>query len=292
MAKLSITKAWDDSRPIIARDGRLMFAIALATVVVPGTLMYLMDPTQNQIGGDTAAADANGATVLISLLSSLIGMIGSIAISYLALTRGASVGDGLRRGLKRVLPTIGAVLLLLVPIVALAMMFIVVGLGAESLQRSPELTMEALTGPAVLMLFLMMVLIFYVAVRLLLMTPVIAAEDQGPLGILKRSWSITKGHGARLFGFLILFVVAAILVMAAAGIVVGLVVSLIFGEIEPMSIAALVTGLFATIVQAGFTIVWSTMVARIYLQLTGRSADPDANELREPRVSVPPSGEA
>ena len=50
MSTLSISKAWDDARPIIARDGRLMFIIALATVVLPQTIMFLVAPEQTQLG--------------------------------------------------------------------------------------------------------------------------------------------------------------------------------------------------------------------------------------------------
>lgn len=282
MAKLSISKAWDDSRPIIAQDGKLMFAIALATVVLPGTLMYLVDPSQNVMSSDVAAAEPTFTTFLISFFGGLIGIIGSIAISYLALTRGASVGDALQRGLNRLLPTIGAVLLLIIPIVLFAVLFAIAVVGATSITAAT--TSPASLSPGALLLFLgLFVLAVYFAVRFMLMTPVIAAEDVGPLGILKRSWSITRGSVLRLLGFLILFVIAALIVLIAVGIVAGLAIALVFGAPEPMSLAALFTGLFATVVQAAFTIVYSTMVAQIYLQLTRDDAQ------REARVSVPPS---
>ena len=42
-----------------------------------------------------------------------------------------------------------------------------------------------------------------------------------PIGILQRSWQLTAGSWWRLFGFLILFIIAVLCVMIAAGALVG-----------------------------------------------------------------------
>ena len=62
--------------------------------------------------------------------------------------------------------------------------------------------------------------------------------------------------------------------MLVTGLVVALIVSLLFGDLEPLSLAALTTGLLLTLVQAGITIIYSTVAARIYHQLAGNVADP------------------
>ena len=39
MAKLSISQAWDETRLILARDGKLIAAVALALFVLPGIVL-------------------------------------------------------------------------------------------------------------------------------------------------------------------------------------------------------------------------------------------------------------
>lgn len=291
MAKLSISKAWDDSRPIIGRDGQLMFIIALAMVVLPQTLLYVINPEQTQLGvGGGIGSDGDGPSFLESILAfvgGLLNIIGSIAISYLALTRGTQVADGLRRGLQRLLPTIGAVLILIVIIAAIVFVVALLVVGGSPERFADPTSLPNISPMAALAALVALGLVIWAAVRFMLMTPVIAAEDVGPIGILKRSWSLTRGHFWRLLGFLLLFAIGALVFTAAVSVIAGLGISLVFGDTEPYSIAALATGLVGGIAGAALTIVYSVIVARIYLQLAGKPADPDVETLRP---GVPDAG--
>ena len=53
MHKLSISRAWDETKAIFARDGRLLVAVALALVVLPMVVLGLAVPSdpQAQEGG-------------------------------------------------------------------------------------------------------------------------------------------------------------------------------------------------------------------------------------------------
>lgn len=274
MTDLSISKAWDDARPIIARDGKLMFTVALVTVVLPGTLMMLIAPEQSQMG-QVELREQPGWVALLSILFALIGVVGSIAISYLALFRGASVGESLQRGLRRLPTVIGIALVFMVPAIIIGVVIALAFVGAERMATldNPE-TVASLSGPALLAFFLLFLAAVYVSVRLFLTTPMVAARDLGPIETIKASWGLTKGHFWRLLGFLVLFAIAVIVVMIVVGIVAGLIVTLAFGDLEPFSMAALVMGLFSTVFQALITIIYSTIIARIYHQLSGNIADP------------------
>lgn len=275
MANLSISKAWDDARPIIARDGKLMFIVALVTVVLPGTLMMLISPQQAAVGQIEAETQSFGVMVL-SIIFALIGVIGSIAISYLALFRGASVGDSLNRGVKRLPTVIGIALLFMIPIFVLAVILVMVFIGADrvaALESDPT-ALGAMSGPALIAFLLLVIVMLYVSVRLFLTTPTVAARDLGPIDTIKESWNLTKGHFWKLLAFLILFGISVLVVMLVVGIIAGLIVALLFGDIEPYSMGALVLGLFSTVFQALITIAYSTIIARIYHQLAGNTADP------------------
>ncbi|MCJ8190212.1 hypothetical protein [Sphingomicrobium aestuariivivum] len=282
MTRLSISKAWDDSRPIMARDGRLMFIVALATVVLPGTILMTLDPAQTELAME-AQVDVREADPLVSFLGFLfmfVNIIGSIAISYLALYRGASVGDALRRGMKRLLTTLGAALLFVIPIALLVVLVMQLGLSPETRAALEAGETPMLSGSEVMLVLALMAFLIWVAVRMSLFTPVIAAEDKGPVAVIRRAWALSGGHFWRLFGFFLLLVIGALVFMGVVGIIAGLAITLVLGEAEPLTLAALLLGLVASLAQAAVTIVYSTVLARIYLQLAGRPADP--------AVGVPP----
>jgi hypothetical protein len=110
----------------------------------------------------------------------------------------------------------------------------------------------------------------FFAIRFVLSAPVASAEPVGPIGILRDSWRLTAGHWWRLFGFVILFFIAAIVVLVAAGGAVGVLAGVLFGGIEPMSAGALVLALVQALLNAALTVLFTVMLARIYLQLAGR----------------------
>ncbi|WP_265530078.1 glycerophosphoryl diester phosphodiesterase membrane domain-containing protein [Sphingomicrobium marinum] len=276
MANLSISKAWDDSRPIIANDGNLMFAVALATVVLPGTLLFMMDPSAGDITAQASDAASDWSMFIVSFIGGLIGIIGSIAISYLALTPGTTVGAALRRGLQRFWVTIGAVLIMMAALaivaVLAALLAVVTGGGdLEAMSRASSGELATMSGSVLLIVLLIVIAAIILAVRLSLLTPIIAAENHGPLQSLKRSWHLTKGHFWRLLAFFLLIALGALLVMGGIGLIANLALALIFGDPEPMSIGALAYGLVATLLQAAVTVVYSVMVARIYRQLSAET---------------------
>ncbi len=127
----------------------------------------------------------------------------------------------------------------------------------------------------------MVALFVYLGARLITATAVASAENHGPVGILQRSWALSRGKWWRLFGFLALFVIAAIALTLATEALTGLLVQILFGTPEPMSVGALVRALIGNLVIAAVTIVFLVMLARIYLQLAG----PETVE-----ASVPSSG--
>jgi len=106
----------------------------------------------------------------------------------------------------------------------------------------------------------------------MLMTPVAAAEAGGPVAIIRRSWKLTSGHFARLLGFVLLLVVVVIVVSLVVSSLFGILVAAIAGRPEPGSVAALLLMLIGGVVNAAVGIVFTTMVARIYVQLAGATS--------------------
>lgn len=284
MRSMSIGKAWDEARAILVRDGKLMLSVTLALVMIPMALLGLVDPQAlEQIQAEDYEPTAISS--LLSLVMAVLGIVAQIAIVAMALKTAASVGEAIRQGFSNLLAVIGVILLLILAAVALILPVVVATIGIERFAAladydptSVTVPAEALPGAFLLAFFVLILAFIYVGVRLSLLVPSRVAEGIGPIAMIKRSWALTKGHFWRILGFYLLFGIAVIVFALVYGMMFGLIGQLLFGDVEPMSVGALYTGLIAGLLQALLTVVSSTIVARIYAQLVA-----------EPVASVPPT---
>ena len=254
MAKLSISKAWDETREVLKRDGRLLSIVAFALLALPSTVQNLVTPTVAP--GELPPA---GAWLVVLLISVLIGIVGQLAIVRLAIGPQTSVGEAISHGVRRVIPYFAAMLLWVAPL-AIAIYF-----------TAQQMRPPAPSGAMAILFLILLGLMIFVAVRLIIAVAVASAEPLGPIGILQRSWQLTAGSWWRLLGFLILFIIAVLCVMIAVGALVGILVGIIFGAPEPMSVSALLVALFTQLAVAVVTVVFLVMLARIYTQLSARN---------------------
>jgi hypothetical protein len=101
----------------------------------------------------------------------------------------------------------------------------------------------------------------------MLVPPVAANEDGGPLRLIGRSWRLTAGHGWKLVGTLLLVMAVYTVALIAIQSIAGLVVIALFGQPQPGSLAAFLI----TLVGAAFTTLatpyLASFIARIYAQL-------------------------
>lgn len=257
MAALSISRAWDETKAVLARDGRLYTTVALAMFVLPGVVAELVRP-------DVPAGElpAPGLWTIIALIALLISLVGQLAVCRLALGPEISVGEAIRYGVRRAPAYVVAALTWMLPFL---IAFVLLGASAGP---NPE---DLSAGTALAMLSLL-ILFLAIAIRFLLASPIASAEHIGPVGILSRSWDLTRGHWWKLFGFLMLFLIALVILLTAVGAVMGTLTALIFGEIEPFSVGALLLSLATQLIAAGISVVLMVMLARIYAQLAGREA--------------------
>ena len=264
MHKVSISQAWDESRAVLERDGKLIATVALAMLVLPGVAASVLLPKSSMM--------APGAVGLIALLAVfLITFAGQLSIVRLAMGPHLTVGEAIRHGAVRTLPYAAAFLMWLIP-------FLVVGsIPYKVAAANPG---QPATAAAIGLLVLTALGLFLV-VRLLLTGPVAAAEHVGPLTILRRSWDLTAGNWWRLFGFVAIFVVGAVTLIWAVSAVIGLISRLWLGQIATDSIPGLVIMLVVQAVTSALYCVLFVMQARIYTQLSGRG---------EAQAGVPSSG--
>ena len=265
MAKLSISRAWEESQRVLAHDGRLLASVGLALVLLPQVIESVIAPAPGLSGEGPPPW-----VPLLSLIVAIAGLVGQIAIIRLALGPTTSVGDAISHGIRRLLAGFGALLLFGLPL-----LFLIAGLfaalaGPAAVAAMKNGTIDPSAGRIVLLL---VILILLISARFQLIMPVTTAERGGPIHILRRSWELGRGHYLRLLGFLGAIIIAAAIVFLAAQFLGGILARSFFGDAKPLRLAALIIALCSGVVQTFFVVIVSTLLARIYAQLASRGDD-------------------
>ena len=112
----------------------------------------------------------------------------------------------------------------------------------------------------------------FFAVRLMLSTPVAAAEAGGPIAILRRSWRLTGSHFWQLLGLLLLVTVLVLVVALVVQLVGGSLIVLIAGTPQPGSLSAILLLLLSAIMNTVVTVYLATLISRVYAQLAPAEA--------------------
>jgi hypothetical protein len=259
MAALSISRAWDETKARIAADGRLMAVVAAALIALPTLVTGVLNPGR---GG----ADGSLWTMIVMFGAALLAIVGQLAIIRLAIGPAVSVAEAIGHGARRmpIYFLAGILIVIAIILVGLPLLAILVATGVP-LQGPGAFQ----SGIAIVFGLLYLALIIFLAVRMLMASPVASEEAVGPIAILRRSWQLTEGHWWRLFGFILMFLIGAIIALAAIGAAVGVVAVMLFGPVEPMSASALLVAIVDAVVNAAVTTLLAVMLARLYVQLSG-----------------------
>lgn len=266
MSKLSISRAWEETRAVLASDGKLIGTVALAMFVLPGLLLNVAMPQARS----AAEMPAPGLWIVIGIVAVLISLVGQLSMIRLAMGPHVSVGEAISHGARRLLPYVGSALLWMVPFM------LVGGVLLAVIQKDPEHP----SGGAAIGLLLLTVLGTYLAIKFILASAVASAEPVGSIAILQRSWALTRGNWWRLFGFLLIFALGAVALIVAVGAVAGLLAKLLFGDVSPLSLGGLLVSVVGQLVSGCISVILFVMLARIYAQGPAQDAE----------VGVPSSG--
>jgi hypothetical protein len=274
MAKLSISKAWEESIAFLGRESRLVTPVALAMFMVPGTLFGWYNPS-----GDPSKA-SGGLGWPFTLLVLALAVSGQMVIAGLAIGWRGSVGSALAQSMRRVWGVLAAVLIVFIPLTMLLVFAVAIMVGGAGITEPAQITAEALAAvPGLRMLLLVMTLIFlFAAVRLFPLSAVGMVETSNPLRLLSRCWRLTAGNFLRLLATLLLFLVAGLVASMAVTTVVGSAMTIIAGEPQPYNVSALIVALADATVSAAISAISAALVGRIYFQMTAADATvPEVN---------------
>ncbi len=241
-----------------------MATVAAALIVLPGLIVEVVDP------GTSRGSDFLGSVLV--LISSLLALVGQLAIIRLAMTPSVSVAEAIGHGARRMPVYVAAAILLSISIIIALIPFGAILYAAGVPLGSGDEQAFVKSPVALLLSVLFLALIIYVGVRMVMSSPVASEEAAGPVRILRRSWDLTSGHWWRLFGFILAFSVGAfVAVLAVNWAVIAFAVPFL-GPLDPLSVTALVVGLFNSVVNGAMTVILAVMLARIYVQLAGGEA--------------------
>lgn len=260
MATLSISRAWDETKAHLARDGKLFVSVALALIALPAALGELLVPR------GTPAGEGGLAYVVVMVAGSIVALTAQLALIRLALGPSTTVREAIGHGVKRT-PVYLLTMLLILAILALVAIPVLMVLSAQGVSFEPGAPPPPL--PALLLLLAALIILLFLAVRMLMASPAASAEPIGPIAIIRRSWQLSSGHGARLFGFLAAFLIAVGITLGVVSMVTETVAKLLLGPIEPLTASALFVALVTALFNAIASTIFIVMIARIYAQLAG-----------------------
>lgn len=261
--KLSVSRAWEETRAVLRQDGRLIVTVALALLVLPGTIVNMVTPRAAQ-----GQLPEPGTWSFVWVLGMLIGLVGHLAIARLALG-GFTVGGAIRQAAARM------------PIYFLSQLLWMLPFAAVFVLLLPNLRQQDPSSTAALLFLLTFVIFMFLAVRMLLSLPIASAEAAGPIAILRRSWQLSAGNWWRLFGFLMLFLIGASILVLSTAAMTGLLAEAALGGTGPYSVGALLVSLAGQIVESAAYVILVVMLTRLYLQRAGAA---------QAQASVPSSG--
>lgn len=252
--KLSLSVAWEETKRVLAHDGRLFLAVGLAMFVLPGLILNVSMPEAT--AGEFPPA---GPWMIVGFLALLVSLVGQLSIVRLAIGPHVSVGEAIVHGLKRLWAYVVAVLVWIVPVL----------FAGGALYGFLAINAAHPSVVAALALILVTCLGFFLAVRLLLSSAVASAEDIGPFAIIRRSWELSSGNWWRLFAFLLLFGVGAVCLLWAVETVIALAAQTMFGDTRPLSLGGLLVAIISQLISALISVIFFVFLARIYAQRAG-----------------------
>ena len=270
MSNLSIGRAWDEAKAALQANRRLIVPVALGMILLPAVIASMVEP-QVPPGEQPPA----GLWMLVVLAMIFIMFIGQLAMVLMVNGWRGSVGEAIGQAARRAPTLILAVLMVGIVIILAFSVILAIGMG-RSIESGGGFDWNSVSGVGWVLLCMATIALLYFSVRLLLLVPTVSLENLGPIASIRRVFALTSGQFWRLLGFLLILMVAFFVVALTVGAVIGALVTLVAGRPEPWSISLLLVALTGGLVQAGFVMVYTAMLARIYAQLSaGQAGVPD-----------------
>lgn len=260
VAKISVSKAWDQTTAFIGRERRLVSPVVLALVFLPTLLFRVFAPQPSF--AEMMAGNYPAWLPWLSYGLLFVQLIGGASLILMALGSRDAVGGTIIAGFFRAVVIVLAMLigsLLAVPI--LVVLMIVGGIGG-GLPTDPSAI-----SPSFLLIALVVCVAFVLLVlRMILFIPAAVAERVGPWAALRRGWQLGRGNGGRLIATMLLLFIGAMVLNYAATAVVGTAARLALGSDQGTSIGGILVALIVAAIGSAIFLVQYVLLANLYQQ--------------------------
>ena len=269
--KLDINLVWQQASAAVAANREVLLALAGVFILLPRLAFELFAPpapaTNTGMDLDAMAQVMQGYYISVApwlLAVTLVETVGTLALLTLFTDRShPTVGQAIRRGAVCVAPYL------------LAQFMLVLALGLVGGLVLGVATMTGSKQFAGVVLGTILFWAMYAIVRLIVLAPAIVVDRaRGPLAAIGRSWKLTRGTAARMFGLIAMFVVVGMVAMMAVSGVIGSLGALVAGP----KVARLTVVVVASVLSSTFTVYLMATIAAIHRQLAAPPAGP-ANSL-------------
>ena len=254
---------WDRAVEFLSDNAHHLLPVALFAIFLPLSLSGALGGVQQDAGPALI-----GAITIISIVLPLVMLFGQLAITALALDP-ALDRDATQVARRRFLPALGMLLLtgvlIAILIVPVPIVLTLTGYGlTEAGAFGPG---AAVTVLVALYILLLLPILLYVAARLSVAMPAVVA-GAGSVAAIRDSLRLTRRHGLRILGVLLLYAVVVMVVVIATQAVFGSVLQLIIGgPADGLSLAAVLTSVIVGGVSTAFTVLASAFTAKLFLAL-------------------------
>ena len=224
LKRLSIEQGFLWAQRFAQREWRLLLPVALAFGALPPLVVDLLVPNAAAAmlatapNGSMAPAMAMAGWVLpLMLLVLLIGLVGSLSITAMALVPAISVSEAIVRAVRRLPAMIGAMLLVAAALLAVAVVIgIVFGALRVNLVQLQALLLGVILGMGL-----------FFSARLAMLSPLIVDGTSGPVAAIRASWHLTQGVFWRILAAILLYIACAGIILFALGTAIGAVLLLL-----------------------------------------------------------------
>ena len=265
MKRVSVEESFLWARQLAAREWHLIVPVALAFLAVPPLAFDLLLPksvvaaiSAGPTGNMAPAMAAMGWLLPVFLAILLIGLIGGLAVTALALIPGISVREAIGLAFRRLGGMVGAMLLVSAGLLLAATLFAIVG----GIARVDPVSLQGM------LLGLILGLGLFVSTRLVTLAPLIVERGVGPVTAIRMSWALSRDSFWRLFGALLVYLVGAGLALVAISLAVSAVL-LVAGRAVGMPDAGPI--LSTVVIRAGAALVSAglhILIVALYRQLS------------------------
>lgn len=254
--RISLGAVWEETAAFVRAEASLLLPVAFAGFGLPLILIELLMPQQAMVAGQVAP----GPWMWGFLPFALLNMIGSVAISALALRPGISVREAIASGLRAVPTGLALVGLALAAVVALSVL--------ASIAAGVEQAASGHPGPVfVLALLLCLVAMIAVLVRVLPLWAVLAQHPARPVAALRRAFALTRRAYLSLLLLRIVSWIAQILTILVVLMPIAVVLNLVCWAIGTREAGEGLTLVAGGAVVSAVLMVWTVYVARLTRRL-------------------------